>query len=417
MFVAKSVAFVTRRCAPRAAPMFPADRGLAMRVLMASDRLPALGQTIPRVFREGLVTRMQDAKSDARWRDAIILTVSLWLFVLFIFMPTIIRRHVDESWTSVALDSATILLSMGLAMGLFGLFRATLEWSQGLRAAVLLSAVAVLALIQTTFDLVFTGWVAANLESAWSDLPRDLSRGYSAVSNYLLVFTVNLALFQVSYARRRQLVQDRQLVDARSAAQQAQLTALRYQLNPHFLFNALNSISALIVTRRNEDAERMTDKLSSFLRSSLATDPARLVPLEEELAHIEEYLDIEAVRFGERLNVTIECAPEAGESFVPGFLVQPLVENAIKHGVAPSRDPIHITIRAEVENGDLCIVVENDTPPQTTDLKFGGGAGVGLINVERRLHAVYGSAASLMVERLPESYIATICIPEIQRRH
>jgi LytS/YehU family sensor histidine kinase len=70
-----------------------------------------------------------------------------------------------------------------------------------------------------------------------------------------------------------------------------------------------------------------------------------------------------------------------------------------------------------VENGDLCIVVENDTPPQTTDLKFGGGAGVGLINVERRLHAVYGSAASLMVERLPESYIATICIPEIQRRH
>jgi LytS/YehU family sensor histidine kinase len=248
-------------------------------------------------------------------------------------------------------------------------------------------------------------------------LPRDLERGYDAGFRYLLVFTVNLAMFQLSYARRRQLVQERQLVDARSAAQQAQLTALRYQLNPHFLFNALNSISALIVTRRNEDAERMTDKLSTFLRSSLATDPARLIPLEEELDHIADYLEIEAVRFGDRLIVNVECEPEAGAAFVPGFLVQPLVENAIKHGVAPSREPVEIRVRASIEDGTLCIRVANDTPQQTTDLKFGGGAGVGLINVERRLQAVYGTAASLTAERLNDSYVATICIPEIQRPH
>ena len=190
--------------------------------------------------------------------------------------------------------------------------------------------------------------------------------------------------------------------------------ALRYQLNPHFLFNALNSISALIVTRRNDDAERMTDKLSSFLRNSLSADPTQLVPLEDELSLIEEYLDIEGVRFGERLDVSIECQPDAGAALVPGFLVQPLVENAIKLGVAPSRDPVHIQIDARVEDGDLCIIVENDTAPKTNEIKF-GGAGVGLINVERRLQAVYGKRASLSAERIDDRYVARICIPEIQR--
>jgi LytS/YehU family sensor histidine kinase len=103
---------------------------------------------------------------------------------------------------------------------------------------------------------------------------------------------------------------------------------------------------------------------------------------------------------------------------VPGFLVQPLVENAIKHGVAPSRDPIEVKIRAAVEEGDLCITVENDVPHNLTDLRFGGGTGVGLLNIERRLHAVYGKSATLKSERREDSYVATICIPEIKRaRH
>ena len=127
--------------------------------------------------------------------------------------------------------------------------------------------------------------------------------------NYILVFGVNMILFHVNYARRAAIQQERQLAEADLAAQQAQLAALRYQLNPHFLFNALNSISALIVTRRNKDAEAMTDKLSGFLRTSLNADPAELIPLDEELALTEEYLDIESVRFGERLNVEVDCAP------------------------------------------------------------------------------------------------------------
>src|SRR3546814_13704933 len=98
----------------------------------------------------------------------------------------------------------------------------------------------------------------------------------------------------------------------------------------------------------------MTDKLSSFLRTSLACDPAELVPLEHELSIIEEYLDIEGVRFGERLNVEIDCDSDAGKALVPGFLVQPLFENAINTGVAPSRDPVKITV--------LALVTESEPP-------------------------------------------------------
>jgi signal transduction histidine kinase len=412
LFVAKSVTFVSARWWPRFRLNPILSFGGDLQMATAGGSFPISRRSLASM-QEGAICRVVAAKSDVRWREAILLTVALWLFVGLIFLPRIIDRHAGQGIGSIALDMSTILVSMLLAMPLFALFRATLTWPLGNRALILLAATGLIAVIHAAFDLLFTGWVAHNLESAWADLPRDLDRGYEAAFRYALVFTVNLALFQLSYARRQQLIQERQLIHARSAAQQAQLTALRYQLNPHFLFNALNSISALIVTRRNEDAERMTDKLSSFLRSSLSTDPAQLIPLEEELDHIADYLDIEAVRFGERLEVSVECEPEAGQAMVPGFLVQPLVENAIKHGVAPSREPIEVKIRAGIENGDLCIRIANDVPRILTDLRFGGGTGVGLLNVERRLHAVYGSAATLKSERLDNSYVATIRIPDI----
>src|SRR3546814_10335691 len=108
---------------------------------------------------------------------------------------------------------------------------------------------------------LFTNWVAENLESSWNNLQRTLERGYPSALNYTLVFGVNMAFFQLSFARRRELRQERQLVDARSAAQLAQLAALRYQLNPHFLFNTLNSISR---------SEEHTSELQSLMRISYA---------------------------------------------------------------------------------------------------------------------------------------------------
>jgi hypothetical protein len=381
-------------------------------MFLSGDRIGQARHKTDLIERDG-VTCMHSMKSEVRWSEAVLLTVSLWSFVMLIFLPRLIQRH-GTDFSNIALDSSTFLVSIALAMPLFAIFRATLNWPLAQRLGALLGGVLAASIIQTAFDLIFTGWLAENVDAVWNNLGRDLARGYESAFRYLLVFLVNVALFQLTFSRRREFVQDRKLSDAISAAQQAQLTALRYQLNPHFLFNSLNSISALIVTKRNADAEQMTAKLSSFLRNSLTADPARLVPLEEELSLIEEYLDIEGVRFGDRLDVEIDCDPEAGSALVPSFIVQPLVENAIKHGVAPSKDPVCIRIHATVEGRTLCIDVENDIAREVTLTRF-GGTGTGLRNIERRLNAVYGPKASLSAEQQDDRYIARICIPEIQR--
>jgi sensor histidine kinase YesM len=377
-----------------------------VRTFTASDSGLALGQ-IKAPFTRRTVAYMQSAKPDARWRDAVPLTVSLWSFVLLIFLPVIFSRYADQDWTSILLDNSTFIPCILIGLVIFAIFRASIDWSAPWRIAVLAISVLAAAILQSLYDFAFSAWLNHNLQLDLGGLR--MTPPYEKIFRYLLVFLVNLALFQLAAGRRGAQRSTRQLLDARSAAQHAQLEALRYQLNPHFLFNTLNSISSLIVTRRNEDAEEMTNKLSSFLRSSLSSDPAALTPLDDELALIEEYLSIEDVRFGERLNVEIECDSNAGSVLVPGFLVQPLVENAIKHGVAPSREPVTIRIGATLEDNLLCIVVENDRHQDSQPTL--GGTGVGLLNVRQRLEAVYGKSASLVTEPDNKLFRATICIP------
>jgi hypothetical protein len=349
-------------------------------------------------------------KPDARWSEAAILTVALWLFVLVSYLPQIIDRHAGQDWTSITLDCSTFLLSMAFGMVLFAVFQAVVKWSPIKRAVALGCAVILIAIAHTSFDLLFTGWVAQHLEASWQSLPRNLSRGYISMFNYICVFSVNLALFVLMYTRRRDLRRERQLAEARWAAQQAQLTALRFQLNPHFLFNTLNAISSMIVTGRNRDAEDMTDRLSSFLRASLSSDPTALVPLETELALIEEYLEIEAIRFGDRLAIKIPCTSDAGEVPVPSFLLQPLVENAIKYGVGPSLNPVTIAVSARIEGADVILRVEDDGAGDGEQAKL-AGTGVGLENVRRRLDAVYGEQASMTATPLDPGFAVTIRLP------
>jgi hypothetical protein len=361
---------------------------------------------------------MVKLKSHARWSEALRSTVALWLFVLLIFLPMILARHQGEPWTGVALDCSTVILSMGFAMIMFLASKATIDMPPLVRLPLRAAAVIVAAAANTTFDLMFQAWIADHVAAAWHSLPADFGRAYSSTLNYVLVYGVNMVLFHVNYARRAAISQERQLVEATQAAHQAQLTALRYQLNPHFLFNSLNSISALIVTGRNKDAEAMTDKLSSFLRSSLNADPSALIPLEEEFALTEEYLEIESVRFGERLDIDVQCAPDACRALVPSFLVQPLVENAVKHGVAKSREALTIEIHAAIEGRALTITVANGIPVETTglsDLRGMMGAGVGLANVRRRLEAVYGPRATFTAERQDGRFVATIRVPEMKQ--
>ena len=336
------------------------------------------------------------------------------MFVLLVFLPRIIALHANEPWTSVVLDCATIVISMGFAMIMFLISRATIGLPYWSRLPARAAAVLFFASLNTMVDLLYQAWIADHLIDQWRSLPSDFARAYNSMLNYILVFGVNMILFHVNYARRAAIQQERQLAEAQLTAQQAQLAALRYQLNPHFLFNALNSISALIVTKRNEDAEEMTEKLSSFLRSSLNAEPSELIPLDEELALTEEYLAIESVRFGERLGIDIQCADDACQALVPSFLVQPLVENAVKHGVARSTAPIEIAIGAELSGGALRITVANDVAKDDTDeLADSEGAGVGIENVRHRLQAVFGRRATLIAGPAGERFVATIAIPHV----
>jgi signal transduction histidine kinase len=383
--------------------------------MMPRDTLTVLRQDRPS-SPGGVAHFMPSLKSHARWTEALRSTVALWLFVLFIFLPVIIRRHEAEPWTGVAIDCSTIVASIGFAMIMFLASRATIDWPPLIRLPMRALAVIVMAGANTVFDLMFQGWIANHFVDAWGSLPTDFSRAYSSMLNYTLIFGVNMILFHVNYVRHAAIRQERYLAEANMAAQQAQLAALRYQLNPHFLFNSLNSISALIVTGRNKDAESMTNRLSAFLRASLNANPTELVPLDEELALTEEYLDIESVRFGERLSITVDCAGEACDALVPSFLVQPLVENAVKHGVARSRATVEIRIHAMMQGGTLRIEVSNGLAPADADESAdGANAGVGLANVRHRLAAVFGKRATLTAGEAGGRFVATIRITEAQR--
>ncbi|GAO40335.1 hypothetical protein SCH01S_46_00430 [Sphingomonas changbaiensis NBRC 104936] len=353
---------------------------------------------------------VQPVIREAGWREAILLTIALWSFVAIIYLPIFLERHAGEGWTSVALDEVTLVISMVFALPLFAIFRGTRDWNLMPRAFALAAAVLAAAVVQVCFDLIYTGFVANRIDTAWENLPTDLSRAYRATFNYVCVFGVNVALFHLVSSRRHEVLQAQELAHALSTAQHAQLAALRYQLNPHFLFNTLNAISAMIVTRRNDEAELMTDKLSSFLRASLASDPTELVPLDQELTLIEDYLEIESIRFGDRLHVEIDCASDACHVPIPSFLLQPLIENAIKYGVAPSLEPVVIRVIGRREDDELVVTVEDDGRANGNAMTS-GGTGVGLQNVRQRLSALYGDLASLAAGARDPGYAATIRLP------
>ena len=211
---------------------------------------------------------------------------------------------------------------------------------------------------------------------------------------------------------------ERRAASYRAAARDAEIRALRYQVNPHFLFNTLNSLSTLVMRNRPEEAERMILNLSTFFRTSLTADAAQDLSLDEELRLQRLYLDIEAVRFPERLRVNFDVAPGLGDACIPGLLLQPLVENAIKHGVSRAGRPVTLSIRATSPAPErIEIVVENDGPagdadPADTLFEPQAGTGTGLRNVRERLNARFGQDAAIRWgPRSTEGYAVNVSLP------
>ncbi len=200
---------------------------------------------------------------------------------------------------------------------------------------------------------------------------------------------------------------------AEALAQSARLEALRYQLNPHFLFNALNAVSTLVVEQRTAEASRMLARLADLLRATLERPPADLVSLSDELELVRRYLDIEQIRLGDRLVVEIDVADDAWQARVPSLLLQPLVENAVRHAIAPRERGGRITIRARRLGSSLQLsVVDDGTPKGIDDTGISSSNGIGLKNTKERLAELYGDACSFAISReMAGGLRITITIP------
>jgi hypothetical protein len=204
---------------------------------------------------------------------------------------------------------------------------------------------------------------------------------------------------------------ERHALEAQVAAREAELRALRAQLDPHFLFNALNSVSALIPTNPG-GARGMCEQLSSFLRGALELDRARRIPLGRELELVQSYLQIERVRFGDRLRFLLEVDDAATAVEVPPLLLQPLVENALKHGIAQLVDGGIVSLQAKRRRDTLYVVVENPCDPDAApSAARGHGIGVGLENVRRRVAATYGESGLVAVDHRPDRFRVELRLP------
>ncbi|MET0270146.1 MAG: histidine kinase [Sphingomonas sp.] len=206
---------------------------------------------------------------------------------------------------------------------------------------------------------------------------------------------------------------ERRAAQFRAAAQSAELRALRYQVNPHFLFNTLNSLSSLIMTDRRDAAEAMVMNLATFFRTSLAGDPSEDVVLADEIRLQRLYLEIEAVRFPERMRIEIDVPDTLSQACVPGLILQPRVENAVKYGVSRARRPVTVSIRADAPDGWLRLRVEDDGD-RIADARD-GGTGIGLRNVSERLAARFGPdrASATWSEKADGGWAVVLLMPLI----
>lgn len=196
---------------------------------------------------------------------------------------------------------------------------------------------------------------------------------------------------------------------AESESRETLLRMLRYQINPHFTFNVMSSISALIVTRRLDDAQAMVERFSDFLRLTLEKDPPLSTPLSEELAITMRYLDVETLRFADRLVLDMKVEPAARGVMVPSLILQPLVENSIRHGLERSEGPCRVTLSARCDLDRLKLEVA-DTGGKVSDGPV--REGVGLANIRSRLAAAYGEAYALHARRVePAGFVTSIELP------
>ncbi|MBX7247565.1 MAG: histidine kinase [Caulobacteraceae bacterium] len=329
--------------------------------------------------------------------------MSLWIAVFIIFT---LRSFLNplNFWGQFcprllsSIVGATECLLLSLAYR--GVSHLSLKWQ--LAIGVLASLPASIA-YSAVVDWVF-GTLTPSPEDAAPYLIKIFNRSQF---NIFVFMSWCFAFLATKYAEQSQR-NAFELVEAQALAADAQNRMLRYQINPHFLFNTLNALQALLLERRVGQARGVVERLAEFLRYSLARKPEDMVTVREEVDAQQAYLAIEEVRFSDRLTFERRIEPEVESVLVPSLILQPLIENAVKYAVSPASTPVRIELSAYPEGADLVMEVRDDgrNPPKAS------GLGVGLENISRRLKLIYGGRARFEHgPAAPHGYVARIIVP------
>lgn len=353
---------------------------------------------------------------------AILSILGFWLF----YVVVITLRAAVADWPAQGEMAVrrVIVTALGIALTylLYRLLRLFEERALSTRILTAFAGAIPIAIAIASFNFyVFNVYNPENLfdEAGLEEMRKYMAKGNFAfkvifedsISRFFFIISWASLYLTLSYAGEVRTI-ERKAARFAQAAQDAELRSLRYQVNPHFLFNTLNSLSTLVMRSKPEEAEQMILNLSKFYRTSLSGDPLEDVPLSEEVHLQQLYLDIEGVRFPERLRTEIKIPDALMGMLVPGLILQPLVENAIKHSVSRSKQPVTITISARSEGDSLILTVADDGEPALVELDEEPSSGIGLANVRDRLETRFGREASLQTVR-PDGggFIAQLTLP------
>ena len=338
---------------------------------------------------------------NPRWQNFWILQLSGWAVyaggTLIGLLPRL--RYRDAVAYELTFLVGVFVASFFLRLICRALFRRRLGWPKTMAWAV----------VASTLAAVPCGWIA---ESIYRSILHDslgpatmFARALGGILYAAVVLVSWCGLyFGIKYYQLLELEHVR-VEEAEALAREARLQVLRYQLAPHFLFNTLNSISTLIVEGRSAQANSMLGKLGSFLRSTLRDEPQAQIPLRQEIAQVRDYLAIEQARLGNRLKLEFSIDPDIADALVPALFLQPLVENAVYHGIAPQPAGGQVMIEAERDGPSLRVrILDNGVGRQTNR------RGVGLANTLERFRVLYGARQRVHV-RWPE---AGGCVVELE---
>ncbi len=322
---------------------------------------------------------------------------------VWICVQQLVLYYMGMGWFAALTDSIisnTLLLF--IAMLIFTMLRFYLPGKNGfinLFVWVLLLTVLWFFVTRWIMAMVFKSDFNAYFMEAWPVRTAIalLINGFSCLAAYIY------------YSRIEKAETEKQRAEILGISREAELYKLRQQLQPHFLFNSLNSINALIGSSPTA-ARNMLQQLGEFLRATLKKEDQQWIKLQDELHTLQLYLDIEKLRFGNRLSTTINLQPETAEAGIPSMLLQPLVENAIKFGLYDTTGATEIALDARLEEGLLLVTVKN--PFDASTATTGNGTGFGLNSVQRRLYLLFGRNDLLKTASKENTFTVTVKIPQ-----